>query len=536
MSTRPALSTGRKIAISGIVTFTTAMSAAGQMGLTIALPKIQTELNMLATDLQWIQSAYTLTNGCFLLLSGRIADVYGRKLVFIVGVAWYAIWCLIGGFMKNGVGLIITRALAGVGAAISTPSAIGIIAANFEGRARSTAFASFSAGAPIGAGFGLVLGGVCTAFAPTTWRACLWCLAGISVPPVVLGWFFIPPDHILPTGKDRSIDWVGATMVTCGLVLLQFVLTDGLSAPHGWRTGYIIALLILGVALIVAFFFWEQYVVTRTSKPPLTSPKLWTRASGKLASVYFIGFATWMCFASLFYHATLFYQQVQDLSPIGAMLRFLPCPISGVLCNIIVAGLIASVRTQWIVCVGTLSTGIASILFALAPPGGIYWAYPFNGMWSCVLGADFLMATGSIFVSALSLQSEQSVAGALFQTLVQLGGSFGLAFTTLINQSIYDDRISSGISESLALLDGLRVAFWLGAAFCFLAFLVAAIMLRGMGKIGKGVKRKHDKEGKLGEGDHDRYVESKSRMDESETSDVNGLEAVGDEKNRGNKQ
>lgn len=114
----PPLSTARLIAIAAIVTCTMCLGAAGAMGLIISLPIIQTDLNMRDTDLQWVSSVYSLTAGCFLLLSGRIADIFGRKKVFVAGVAWNAIWTLIGGFMNNGTALIITRALAGMGNAM----------------------------------------------------------------------------------------------------------------------------------------------------------------------------------------------------------------------------------------------------------------------------------------------------------------------------------------------------------------------------------------------------------------------------------
>ena len=113
-----ALSTARLVLVTAIVTCTMCMNAGGSMSLNIALPAIQTDLNMLETDLQWVASAYTLTSGCLLLLSGRMADVHGRKLVFICGLVWYAIWCLVAGFMNTGAGLVVTRALAGSGAAM----------------------------------------------------------------------------------------------------------------------------------------------------------------------------------------------------------------------------------------------------------------------------------------------------------------------------------------------------------------------------------------------------------------------------------
>lgn len=113
------LSNARLVAIASVATFTMILSAMGNSALNIALPTIQVELNMKETDLQWISSAYSLTFGCFLLLSGRLADIHGRKLVFLCGVTWYGIWTLVGPFFPNGAGLVVSRALSGCGAALT---------------------------------------------------------------------------------------------------------------------------------------------------------------------------------------------------------------------------------------------------------------------------------------------------------------------------------------------------------------------------------------------------------------------------------
>lgn len=160
----PPLSMARTIGIALVTTMAMSLSGAGSMSLSIALPKIQQDLNMPESQLQWISSAFSLTNGCFLLLSGRVADVYGRKACFIAGVAWHALWCLIGGFMHSAPALVVTRAMAGIGSALSIPSAIGIIASSFSGRTRASAFACFSAGGPIGGGLGLIIGGLLVAY------------------------------------------------------------------------------------------------------------------------------------------------------------------------------------------------------------------------------------------------------------------------------------------------------------------------------------------------------------------------------------
>jgi len=116
----------------------------------------------------------------------------------------------------------------------------------------------------------------------------------------------------------------------------------------------------------------------------------------------------------------------------------------------------------------------SSVLICQFPP------HPFSAPLT-----NSLMATGSIFVAALALPEEQSVAGAVFQTLVQLGGSFGLAFTTLINVAISQKSLNAGKPTEVARLDGLHAAFWLGAGCSFGALILAIVMLRGMGAIGK---------------------------------------------------
>lgn len=143
----------------------------------------------------------------------------------------------------------------------------------------------------------------------TTWKAALWITAGMAAGIAVAAFFVFPPDIL--TTADRRVDWVGAALVTVGLVLLQFTVSSGESAPQGWKTPCeytppqskfgtdwidIIALLPVGVILVAAFFFWERHVINNTSRPPLMRLALWTRARGKLAAVYMIGFVSWMGF------------------------------------------------------------------------------------------------------------------------------------------------------------------------------------------------------------------------------------------------
>lgn len=156
-------------------------------------------------------------------------------MIFVLGITWNAIWNIIGGFMKNTASLVVTRALAGMGSAACIPAGIGIIASTFSGRTRSSAFAAFSAGGPIGGGLGLIVGGLLTAYTDQSWRAALWCFGAVAFLVAVVSWFVVIPDR--HQDPDRRVDWIGAAIITVGLVLLMFSISDAESAPHGWKSG-----------------------------------------------------------------------------------------------------------------------------------------------------------------------------------------------------------------------------------------------------------------------------------------------------------
>lgn len=145
---------------------------------------------------------------------------------------------------------------------------------------------------------------------------------------------------------DKRVDWVGATLVTTGLVFVTFALSD---APAvGWSSPLILSLLIIGVALIAAFLVWEHYLTTKTSFPPLMATSIWTRANGTFAAMQGVAFLAWACFNTLIFWATLYYQNYVKLDPIHTSLRFLPMPVTGVICNVVVALVVGSISGAYL--------------------------------------------------------------------------------------------------------------------------------------------------------------------------------------------
>ncbi|WWD10231.1 hypothetical protein V865_008365 [Kwoniella europaea PYCC6329] len=164
----PAMSLKKQIVTAIILTATTVMTSSSGQVLNIALPTIKDDLNIGEGDLQWIVSSYNLSVGCLLLFSGRLADIYGRKKILVVGIVVFTVFTLIGGFMQNGPGLVVTRALTGCGVAMTTPSTTGIIAELYTGKARSRVFTCFGAGFSVGGILGLLIGGLFVSYVKYT--------------------------------------------------------------------------------------------------------------------------------------------------------------------------------------------------------------------------------------------------------------------------------------------------------------------------------------------------------------------------------
>ncbi|KAI9456605.1 major facilitator superfamily domain-containing protein [Boletus coccyginus] len=473
----PNRSLARSIAIVATCTGAMFVNVSNSTSVAISLPEIGKAVNIQEDQLQWLLSAYALSSGCLLLLFGRLADLYGRKKGFLIGMCWQAVFALGLGFSNNGITLDVLRGFQGMGAAAAIPAAVRCIAfvvpdkpgylgplipslAGAIHRVRN-----FRCGAPMGGVFGNIIGGVLTQLSSEHWRAPFYLSSGLSA-------LCISPE------VDRRVDWIGAILVTSD----------------------IIACLVIGVILVGTFMVWEHHLENRNrfwTPPPLMKLSIWARAKGRMSVVLVIAFLNWAGFISWIFWVQLYYQNYLGLTPVLTMVRFLPMFVMGCLCNFLVAILVAKLSLGVFVVLGTLVTGLACVLFALIDPSTTYWAFSFPSTVMVVFGADFVYAAGTIFVSKIVFSHEQSVGGGLFQTMTQIGTAFGLTITTLVFDNVVEtqsaklgvtvDSTGTNAPKS-AQLQGYRSAQWANAAFPFLASLLAVIFLRQVGIIGY---RKH---------------------------------------------
>ncbi|KAH8894155.1 MFS general substrate transporter [Thozetella sp. PMI_491] len=467
----------------------------------IILPSIGRDLNIPESRVQWVVSANTLTFGCFLLFWGRIADIYGKKTIFILGSGWLVIAAAINPFLPNEIAFYIFRALQGLGSAANVPTAIGILGTTFPpGKAKNYAFSTYSAGAPLGSIFGNLLGGFISQYA--SWKWVFGAVAILGAIVTLAGIVFIPaPKHTLHdegVTVKASVDWLGAALITVGSLTLMLALTEG--NVVGWSTPWIPVLIVVSVILIVFFVLWQRHLEKRGGQPPLMKVSIFK--SARFSAAMAIMALAFSSFNNFIVYATYYYQNYQGLDPLQTTLRFLPTGIGGVLIAAVVAQLLARIPTYFILAFGNASVTISNLLFAVPiPPATTYFAYGLPAMILSVVGADTAWPCLTLFTSHSLPQEDQALGGALVNMMGQIGRTIGLAIATAIQTAVMAKERGVGVEDvghmvvgEDASLAGLRAANWWSAGLGLMSLVLVIGIFRGSGIIGKaGVKREAKK-------------------------------------------
>jgi hypothetical protein len=256
----------------------------------------------------------------------------------------------------------------------------------------------------------------------------------------------------------------------------------------------VIALFVVGVLLVFLFVTWQYYLERRLKNPdlphmrwmapPLMKPSMWTRAHGRFAVMQTIACVNSAAFACWLVWVQLYYQMYLDLSPIQTMPRMLPQFFVGIAAVVFIAHMIGRINVVYIVATGTLMTGCADLLFAVIEPRASFWAFCFPSACLVALGADFTFAAGTLFVAKVSHPHEQSVAGALFQAMTQIGSAIGVSVSTIVFNGVLRAQSSrlgvvldtQGDNAPLpAQLKAYKAAMWTGFSFGILcAYCVTA--------------------------------------------------------------
>jgi len=484
------MSKARAIALVVTLTGAAFLNTMSNQAVVIILPTIGRDLDIPAARQQWIVSAYSLTFGCFLLLWGRIADVIGKKKVFIWGSAWVCLTTLVCPFIPSEIGFDVFRGLQGLGAAANVPTAIGILGVTFPpGKAKNYAFATYSSGAPLGSVIGNILGGVVGQYA--SWQWVLWILAILAAMITVAGHFVIPQPkpRTQPMDLKNAVDWAGGATVTVAILVLLFALTEG--NVVGWATPWIPVLIVISFILLAAFVMWQIYLEKKTARRPLMKISMFK--DSKISAAMFAMMTFFAAFSNYLVFATYFYQEFEGRSTIQTTLRFIPTGVVGVVAIFIVSQILSKVKVYYILMWGMLCCAVACLLFAVPiPVGTTYWAFGFPAMCLSVLGADALFPALLLFTAQSLPKEDQALGGATINCVGQVGRAIGLAICTAVQVSVQESKESGssavtgeGSIGNLAYLSGLRGAMWFSFGTAIAGFFVVAAMFRGTGKVGK---------------------------------------------------
>lgn len=444
-------------------------------GFVLVLPAVTKALEMPPGTQTWPASVFSLVSGSLLFPFGRIADMYGGRLVYIGGLFWYALWCLVAGFSPNHHVLIVARALQGFGPAAFLPSGVMLLGSNYRpGPRKNMVFSLYGSCAPVGFFVGILAGGATAEY--LTWSWYFW-VGSIVLFIISLGSVFgIPAETSRPKeAQEVRMDWWGLATTIPGLMLFIFAITQGAHAPQGFATPYVYATLIIGVLLLGAAVYVEGWVAEQPLIPfDLFAPKYMTAMVLGLFNIY-------GAFGVFQFYASFFIQNVVGHGPLLASLWFSPLCAGGFFLAVVGGVVLHKLPNHMLLVISGLGSVVSTILFVFIPADSdlSYWAWVFPAMLGATLGVDIAYNVSSVFMTTSLPSHRQGLAGALINTLIFLGIGFYLGLADLIVETTAPAEASlGGARDREKQITGFRSAFWLAFACSASALVILGLFAR----------------------------------------------------------
>ena len=428
----------------------------------VALPHIQEAFGFSSSDLSWVLNAYILTFGGFLLLGARAGDLYGRRRVFLSGIALFTVSSLLGGLALSGWLLLAARAAQGLGAALAAPSALSLLTTVFpEGRERVRAIGLYTTVSAAGGAIGLVFGGLLTEL--VSWRWVMFVNVPIGIAILVVGRRIITESE----RRHGRFDLVGAVTSTAGMILIVFGLVE--SASAGWTSALTIGSLVAGVILLATFVGAE-----RRAEEPVLPLRLLAHRTRSTANA-----ARGLVYAGMygmFFFVGQFLQDVQGYSPLRAGLAFLPMPAAVFLSSQLTSRVLVRRLPQKAVMLLGISLSMVGLLLvtqlqASASYGAIVLTLLLVGSGS---GVSFVSLTSASLADVAP--GDAGAASGLINVSQQLGAAIGLAVLVTIFDSA-TNHAGTGMSAEL-FVHGVRTVCFVGAGFAVAALALVALLVR----------------------------------------------------------
>jgi EmrB/QacA subfamily drug resistance transporter len=429
----------------------------------VALPSIRKDLGISISELEWVVNAYALTFGVLLLTGGKLADLLGRRAIFIAGLVIFtgsSLWC---GLAGGAASLIAARTVQGVGAALMNPATLSIITATFPPRQRGTAIGIWAGVSALALAFGPIVGGVLTQDIHWSWIFFVNIPVGIA--GVVGALVFI--DESKDSSREQRLDLPGLLTSAIGLFALTFGLIE--TNDHAWTSARVLSLFAIAVVFLVAFVMLELH-----QRLPMLDMKLFKNAtfSGANSVMFLVGLAMF----GIFFYNSLFLQNVLHYGAIKTGATFLPMTVLIIFVAPVAGRLADRIGPRWLMGAGmTLLTG-SLLLFATLDAQSSWWAI-LPGLLVGGVGMAITMAPTTAAAMSSVPVDQAGVGSAVINSMRQVGGSLGIALMgALVATAVSVTAFSPAYVGQF--VEGYHRALHVGAAITLVGAVIAVVTIR----------------------------------------------------------
>ncbi|RPB00233.1 putative MFS multidrug transporter [Choiromyces venosus 120613-1] len=430
-------------------------------GFNVLVPSVVSALSIPAPSATWPASAFSLVVSCFLLPFGRLADMYGGKIMFVLGACWLVVWSVVAGVAKTEITVDLARAFAGLGPAAFLPSSIMLLGSVYRpGPRKNLVFSMYGACAPLGFFLGIFFAGVSAQY--LSWRWYFFIGAIFAAVSFVLAWVCVPSDKEERAAYNIKMDWAGAILIVFGLILVVFSITNYSNAGKGWRTPYIPITLFAGVGFLLVAVWVEGWKASQ----PLLPFEIWKVP--KFGSVVAAMFMQYGGLGIFLLYSTFYMNGVMGASPLQMVAWFTPLFAGGIIIATLGGFVLHVVPGTVLMRVAGVAWVIAPLLFAVMPKYVTYWDFVFPAMVMATVGIDISFNISNIFITTGLTKKQQGLAGAIINSNMHLSIAFFLGFADVIAWETHD----KGIRFSY------KCVFWFEVALATVALIIMFIFVR----------------------------------------------------------